>query len=147
MMKCLGIMLMAALLAVVPGYGDAQSPVTPGTSMATQPESVKGDPEQAGKSFTSKEKAEYQTKIAADLMVVENKIDTLKVKSKAIAQQKKHMYLRVLIDLQRKTVDAQNKLEALKNAPEKDWSAIRDDLEMDMGELVKACTAAEAHLK
>ena len=148
-MKRLGIMLMAALLAVVPGYGDAQSPVTQGKSTATQPGSLngKGEPEQVGKSFTSEEKAEYQTKVAADLAVVEQKIDTLKAKSNAIAMQKKHMYLRVLVDLQRKTIDVQNKLEALKNAPEKDWSGIKADLEKDMGELAKACTAAEAHLK
>ena len=87
-MKWLGIMFMAALLAIAPGYGSAQQPKD--TPPATQPQSpeVKGEAAGTAKSFTPAERQAYEKKTAADLDEMEQRIGELVLKVNRLCRKK-----------------------------------------------------------
>ena len=118
-MKFLGIMLMTTLLVGAPGYGSAEPPGKDSTSPATQPKNLETKREQARavKSYTPEEKQAYQKKMAADLKIMQEKVDALNVKAKQVVQQKKRMALKAMISLQRQANAAKNTLAVLEKAP------------------------------
>ena len=148
-MKWLGMMLMAALLIVAPGYGIAAPPGKDSTSPATQSKDLgnRGEQAQAVKSYTPEEKRAYQKKVAADLEKIQQGIGELKVKGRTVMQQKKRMVLKALVDLQNKANAARNKLAALENAPENAWSGLKADMDKTMEGLTKTFKEVEAELE
>ena len=148
-MKWLGIMLMAALLAGAPGYGSTEQPGQPGTTPATQTKGVaaKGGQGQAAKSYTARERKEYQNKIDVDLAEIQKRIEDLRGKATKVAPQKKRTFRMALVDLQRKNIAAQNRLAALKSAPENAWSGMKADMDKAREDLNSAYANAEADIK
>ena len=143
-MKWLGIMLTAVLLAGVPGYGSAQQPAKKGTPPATQSQ----DPgQQAAKSYTPKEREDYQKKIAGDLKEVQQKIGGLNAKRMTLPQQSKRMFNKAMVDLQRKMSTARNKLAALEKASEKEWSGLKDNMDKALDELANTYKEIESRFK
>jgi len=138
-------MLMAALLAGVPGYGSGEQPGQKGTPAVTQskgPE-AKGELGQAAKSYSAQKRKEYQNRIEVDLAEIQKRIEDLRAKAVKVAPQKKRTFRMALVDLQRKNTVAQNRLAALKNSPENAWSGVKADMDKAMDDLSKACLEAE----
>lgn len=149
-MNWLGILLMAALLAVVPGYGRAQpqeKETPPPAAQPKGPEMKQAPAPSAAKSYTPKEKKEYQKKTAADLAALEKKIEGLMEEQAKAPQQLKRMIIRGRVDLQRKDIIAKNKLAALEKASGKDWNALKDGLDKAMEDLRKSYEAMAAHFQ
>lgn len=138
-MRLLGIVLAVALLAGAPVAGNAQ----------TQPKGseAQGQPRQAAKTYTQKEKEDYQKKVAADLQESEQKIEGLRAKKMTLSPQLKHSFSRAMIDLQVKKNAAQNKLAALKKASAKEWSKLKDDTDKAMDDLTNVLKEIEARFK
>ena len=148
-MKCLGILLTAALLAMAPGYGSAQSAGGKSVSPATQPKAVedKGTPARAAKGYTPEEKQTYQKKVAADLDKLRQKINDLAGNYEKVRPQMKRTTLRILHSLKRQLYANQNQLAALKKAPEKDWSGLKAEMDKAMMDLTEGCKEAESFLQ
>ena len=68
-MRWLGILVAAALLAMTPGYGGAQSPLKSPRPEGTQVKGSAGEGQAAAqqKSLSPEERKAYEKKIAADL--------------------------------------------------------------------------------
>jgi hypothetical protein len=147
-MKWLGIMLMAALLAIAPGYGWAVPPAQ-GTSAPPPPQGagVKAEPAAGVKSYTPKEREAYENKTAADLDELQNKISELRLKATTGAPQKKRMIVRAAKNLQIRAIVARNQLDALQKAPPADWTAAKANLDKSMEDLKKYWASVEVHLK
>jgi hypothetical protein len=137
-MKWLGIMFMAALLAIAPGYGSAQQPKD--TSPATQPQGPAVKAETAGtvKSFTPSERQAYEKKTAEELDAFQQKIGDLRMKAASGAPQQKRVLMRAANNVQMQKIAADNELIALKKASAADWSDKRATLEESMQGLRKA---------
>ena len=137
-MKWLGIMFMAALLAIAPGYGSAQQPKD--TSPATQPQGpeVKGEPAGTAKSFTPAERKAYEKKTAEELDAIQQKIAELRIKAATGAPQKKRVLIQAANNLQMQKIAAGNELTALEKASETAWGQQKAKLDKSMEELRKA---------
>jgi hypothetical protein len=148
-MQWLGILLMAALLTVAPGYASAEPPETSGAAPATQPSGseVKAEPAGAVPSYTPKEKKDYQKKTAAELASVQEKIIDLKMKAGAGPRQNRRMILKSANSLQAQALAAKNRLAAMKLAPDQTWGEVKTEMNKTMDELVKALETVEAHVK
>jgi len=147
-MKWLGMMLMAALLIVAPGYGIAAPPGKDSTSPATQSKDLgnRGEQAQAVKSYTAEEKRAYQKKTAADLEKLQERIGDLKAKGQQAPPQTKRMYAKATINLDRMAIAAQNKVTALEKASGQDWSRLKAETDQAMEKLTKAVKEAESGL-
>lgn len=122
-MKWLGILLTAALLAFAPGYGQAQpqgkeSP--PPAAPPKGPEVKEAPTPPAVKSYTPKERKEYEKKIATDLAKLRDRIGELKTGYTKAAPQMKRTLRREIATLDRLAIAAQNKLADWQKASEKD---------------------------
>jgi hypothetical protein len=148
-MKWLGIMLMAGLLAGGPGYGSAAQPAPKGTPAVPQSQGpeVKGGQVQAAKTYSPKDRKEYQNKIDVDLAQIQKRIEDLRGKVAKVVQQKRRTFRMALVDIERKDVLAQGRLAALKKAPEKDWSGMTADMDKAVEELGSAIANAEAFIR
>ena len=148
-MKWLGIMLMAALLAVAPGYGRAQPPEGKGTSPAAQPQSLEeeGTPAPATKSYSLQERRAYQQKVAADLAELQRKIGDLQGKYQMARPQMKRTFLRFWGPLKKQLFAVQNQLASLENSSEKNWSGRKDDMDIAMQQLRQTYEDAEMRLQ
>ena len=148
-MKWLGIMFMAALLAMAPGYGSAQPAGGKSAAPATKPKGAeeKETPAQAIKSYSLKERPAYQKKVAADLAELQQKIDGLHGNYETARPQIKRTTLRLLAGLKKQLFAAQNQLAALEKASEKDWSGLKAKMDKAMDELTKAYKEGEARLQ
>jgi len=148
-MNRLGIMLMAALLAIAPGYASAQPQGKKETAPATQPQTpeVKAEPAGAAKTFTPEERQAYEKKTAAELEAMEKNIGDLGQKVNKIVPQKKRMVIKIIKSLQLQTMDARKQLAALEKAPENAWGGLKPGMDRAMAELRKAWDEAEPHLK
>lgn len=137
-MQWFGIMVMAALLAIVPGYGRAQQPKD--TSPATQPQGPEIKSEAAGavKSFSPAERQAYEKKTAEELDAIQQKIADLKVKAATGAPQEKRMLILAANNLQMQKIAAGNQLTALEKASETAWGQQKAKLDKAMEELRKA---------
>lgn len=146
-MKWLGIMFMAALLAIAPGYGSAQP--AKDTSPATQPQGpeVKGEPAGTAKSFTPAERQAYEKKTAADLDAMEQRIGDLVAKVRQVVPQKRRQVIKIMRGLQVQSLDARNQLAALEKAPENTWSGLKPSMDRTMAELKKTWEASAPYLQ
>ena len=109
-MKWLGILFMAALLVIAPGYGSAQQPKD--TSPATQPQgpAVKGEAAGTAKSFTPAERKAYEKKTAEELDAIQQKIADLRIKATTGAPQQKRLLILAANNLQMQKVAAENRV-------------------------------------
>ena len=146
-MKWFGILFMAVLLAIAPGYGNAQQPKD--TSPAAQPQApeVKGKPAGTAKSFTPEERKAYEKKTAKELEAIQQKIADLRVKATTGAAQQKRTLILTANNLQFQKVAAETKLAALGKASGTDWDQQKADLDRAMANLRKACENAGVPLK
>ncbi len=147
-MKWLGILSVVALLAGIPGYGNAQQ-TGEKSALPTQPQSQveKGKPAQALKTYTQKERKDYEEKTAAELAGMQQKLDALKSKQETAPIQMKRMILKGLVNLQRGVYTGQNQLTAMKTASAESWSGMRANLDKDIEEWNKAYEAFAARIK
>lgn len=141
-MKWLGIMFMAALLAIAPGYGNAQQAKE--KSPATQPQSqaVKGESAGTAKSFTPAEKKAYEKDTAKELGVIQQRIADLRVKATTGSPQMKRILIQTASQLQLQKLGADTQLNALKKASEAAWGQQKASLDKTMKDLRRACKAA-----
>ena len=148
-MNRLGIILMAALLAIAPGYASAQPQGKKETAPATQPQTpeVKGEPAGAAKTYNPEERRAYEKKTAAELEVMEKNVSDVALQVNKIMPQKKRMFIKIIKRLQLQIVDARKQLAALEKAPENDWGGLKPGMDRAMQELSKAWEAAQPHLK
>jgi hypothetical protein len=148
-MKCLGILLTAALLAMAPGYGSAQSAGEKSASPATKPKAAegKGTPARAAKSYTPEERQAYQQKVAADLDKLRQRIEALPGNYETVSPQLKRTLLRSFHGLQKQLHDTQNQLAALEKATAKDWSGLKGEMDKAMTKLTDDCKEAESRLQ
>jgi hypothetical protein len=140
-------MIMAALLAIAPGYASGQPTGKKGAPPATQPKaSVPGEPAGAAKSYTPEARKAYEQNTAKELDKVHETINELRVKATTGARQKQRLILRTANNLQFQTYAARDQLTALEQAPEAAWGAEKAKLDKAMADLRKAWEAAQAHL-
>lgn len=146
-MKWFGIMFMAALLVMAPGYGSAQQPKE--NSPVTQPKGpeVQGEPVGTGKTLTPAERKAYEKKTAKELDAFQEQIAELRVKGAAGASQQKRMISQVANNLQMQKLAAANQLTALEKAPESAWDQQKANLDNAMEGLRKAWKAAAEYVK
>ena len=137
-MKWFGIMFMAALLVIAPGYGSAQQ--SKDTSPATQPQgpAVKAEPAGTVKSFTPAERKAYEKKTGEELNAIQQKIADLRVKAITGPPQNKRMLTLSANSLQMQQSAAENRLTALGKASETAWGRQKADLDKAMEDLRKA---------
>ena len=135
MIKCLGIMFMAALLAMAPGYGSAQQPKD--TPPAAQPQgpAVKGEAPGTAKTFTPEERKAYEKKTAEELDAIQQKIADLRVRAASGPMQQKRGLMLTANNLQLQKVAAGNRLTALAKAPETAWAQQKAELDKAMADL------------
>jgi hypothetical protein len=148
-MKSLGIFLIAALLAVAPGYANAEPPAAGGATPATpaQAPEVKAEPVGAVPTYTPKQKQEYQKKTAAELTALQQKITDLKLKAGSGRRQNRRMIFKSANHLQAQAVAAKNQLAAMEKAPDQNWGDLQEKMDKTMDELTQALQAIEAHIK
>jgi hypothetical protein len=149
LMKWFGILLMAALLAGSPGYGKAQQTGEKDVPPPAQPQSQveKGKPTRAVKTFTQKERKDYEKKAAAEWAKMQQKLDALKPKQETAPPRMRRMILKGLVSLQRGIYAGQNQLTAMEKAPNDTWSGMKDDLEKAKKAWTKEYEAFVAHLE
>lgn len=139
-MKWLGIMFMAALLAIAPGYGSAQqSKDKPPASQSQSPEV--GEAAGMVKNFTPAERQSYEKNTAQELEAIQQKIADLRVKATTGSPQMKRLLIQTANRLQMQKTAAGNQLTALQKATEKAWGQQKADLDKAMADLRKALEA------
>jgi hypothetical protein len=148
-MKSLGILLMAALLAVAPGYANAEPPAAGGATPATpaQAPEVKAEPAGAVPTYTPKERKAYQKKTAAELAALQEKITDMKLKAGTGARQNRRMIFKSANNLQIKAIAAKNQLAAMEKAPDQTWGDLKTEMDKTMDGLTQALQAIEAHIR
>lgn len=137
-MKWLGILFMAALLVIAPGYGSAQPPKD--TPAATQPQgsAVKGEAAGTAKSYTHAERQAYEKKTAEELKAIQQKIGEMRIKSATGAPQKKRVIARAANRLQLQEIAASQELSALQKATEAAWGTQKAKVDKAMMGLRRA---------
>jgi hypothetical protein len=146
-MKWLGIMFMAALLAIAPGYGSAQQLKDKPPATQSQGPEVKGEAAGTAKSFTPVERQSYEKNTAQELEAIQQKIADLRVKATTGSPQMKHMLIRAANKLQLQKIGTGNQLAALEKASGTAWAQQKADLDKAMGNLRKAWEANATYLK
>lgn len=138
-MKWLGILLMAMLLAMAPGYGSAEPPGKDDTSQATQPKDTeeKAIPAPAPKKYNQTERQSYQKKLAADLDKLQQKVDDFATEGGKATAQMKRTRARSIIMLQKRVFAARNQLADLEKATEKKWSGLKAEMDKTMAALAR----------
>ena len=137
-MKWLGIIFMAALLAIAPSFGSAQQPK--GKSPANQPQTpeVKGKPAGTAKSLTTAEKRAYEKKAAKELAAMQQQISGIRVKATSGSPQMKRMLIQTANRLQMQKIGADTYLTSLKKASEATWGQQKAKLDKAMADLREA---------
>jgi hypothetical protein len=146
-MQWLGIMFMAALLVIVPGFGSAQQQKDTSAVTAPQGPGVKGEPAGTVKSFTPAERKAYEEKTAEELDAIQQKIAELRINSATGAPQKKRLIMQAANNLQMQQSAAESRLAALKKASAPAWGAQKADLDKAMAELRQAWGPTAIHPK
>jgi hypothetical protein len=108
----------------------------------TKGQEVKGGQAQPVKKYTPKEKKAYLKKTAADLAALQKRIDALKVKKEQDIPQRKRANRMIVVDLQKKALNARNKLATLEKAPDMAWSGLKAEMDKAMGDVQKAYSNA-----
>ena len=146
-MKWLGIMFMAVLLAIAPGYGSAQPQKDAPPAAPPQGSGVKAEPAGAATSLTPEERKAYIKKTAGELEAIQQQIGELRGRSASGPAQQKRGLMVLATNLQRQKFAAGNRLTALEKAPETAWDQQKADLDRAMQDLRKSCEAAGLKLK
>jgi hypothetical protein len=147
LMKWLGIMFMAALLALAPGLGSAQqSKDTPAVTQPQGPE-VKKEAAAPAKSFTPAERQAYEKKTASDLDTMEKRVGDLVVKVREVVPQRRREVMKIMRGLQTQALAARNQLTALEKAPENSWGALKPGMDRTMAELRKTWEVSALYLQ
>jgi hypothetical protein len=141
-MMWLGIILMAALLAVAPGYSQAQTP-------AAQPQGseMKVAPAAPAPSYTAETRKEYEKKAAQDLDALKQQIHDLSVKAQTAAPQVKRSMTRAMLALDKQEIAARQKLGKLEKASQNDWNALKTEMDKVLDNLKKSFDNIEAHFR
>lgn len=147
-MQWLGILLTAALLAAMPGYGSAQPAKEKVASPATAPKILEeaGPAAPAAKGYTAQDRQAYQKKVAADLDKLQQQLNDFNNKALTTASQKRTK-MRIVVGLQKQVFVARNQLAALEKAGEKDWSGLKANMDKALKGLTKNLDEAEAALQ
>lgn len=141
------VILGLGLLPTAAGYVQAAPPgqnVTPPAPQSGSQANKELPAANSVKSYTPEEKLAYQKKTAQQLQEIQQKIEDLRVKSTKISTQKKHIFLRGLVDLQRRFMLAKQKLAALEAAPAQNWSSLKAEMDKSMAALIQAVNVLEA---
>lgn len=146
-MKWLGVMFMAALLTLAPGYGSAQPPKDTPPAAQSQGSGVKAEPAGAATSLTPEERKAYVKKTAEELQAIQQQIAELRVRATTGPAQQKRGLMLSANNLQLQKVAAGNRLTTLEKAPETAWDQQKAELDKAMEELRKSCEAAGIKLK
>ena len=145
-MQWLAILLMAALLAMVPGYGSAQQskekPAAP-----SQSQEVKAAPGGAVTGFTPAQRRAYEKETATELAAIQQKIADLRVQANSGAPQMKRLLIQKANRLQAQKIAAGNQLTALEKASGTAWGQQKAELDKAMADLRKAFEANAPILK
>jgi len=133
-MKWLGILLMTALLAGAPGIGSAQQSGEQGAKTPPQPKSSAAAPKQAqpAKTYSQEERQAYEKKAAADLEVMQKKLEELRGKQQKVSMQSRRVVLRAMANLQRGLLGAKALLTSMKQASKETWGGLKADLDQAM---------------
>jgi len=148
-MRWLGILVAAALLAMAPGYGGAQSPLKSPQPEGTQVKgsAVEGQAPGQQKTFRPEERKDYEKKVAAELKALDTRIADLRVKTAQVAPQQKRMVLFHMQYLYNEVVTARNELGDLVNSQGEAWNQAQAKLAATMQDLTRNLEAAENKYK
>lgn len=136
-MKWLGIMLMAVLLAIVPGYGQAQPQAKEATEVKPAPAA----------NYTPEARKDYEKIAAKDLEALEQQIRDLSVKAHTAAPQIKRTMVKAAVSLDKQAVAARKMLGDLQKASQKNWGDIKTAMDKALDDLKKSYDDVEARLK
>jgi hypothetical protein len=111
---------------------------------ATQPQGQKEqeEPAQPLKNYSAKEKKAYLKKTAAALAEIQKRIDSFKVKQEYKTLQRRNANRMIMVDLQKKSLNARKQLAALEEAPDMIWSGEKAKLELTILNVQKAFSDA-----
>lgn len=142
-MNWLGIILLAALLAIPLGYAGAQTPGAAGKP-ASQPQTapVKGEAAGTPTSHTP-EQQHYLKQTAQELDEFQHKINDLRLKAATGPPQKRRLISWNTKNLQFQAATARNQLNVLEKAPQPAWGEEKAKLQKTMEDLRKSWGAAE----
>ncbi|MDD2904254.1 MAG: hypothetical protein PHU44_17640 [Syntrophales bacterium] len=141
-MKWIGILFMAALLALAPSYGSAQQTKEKSPATQSQNPEVKGEPAGTAKSFTPAEKRAYEKKTAKELEAIQQGIADLRIKAATGSPQMKRLLIRTAGNLQLQKLGAETQLTTLKKASDASWGQQKAELDKSMEDLRRACKSA-----
>jgi hypothetical protein len=147
LMQWLGIILIAALLAIAPGFASAQP--AKDTSPATQPQGPEVKGEAAGKvvSYTPEERQAYEKKTAADIEMMEKRVGDLVTKARKVVPQKRRQVITIMHGLQVRVMVAREQLAALEKAPADTWSGLKPGMDKAMADLKKTWEESAPYLQ
>jgi hypothetical protein len=103
---------------------------------AIMDQKIKGGKAEPAKNLSPSEK-EYLKKTAADLATLQKKIDALKVKKEFRTIQRKRANMMLMVDLQRRSLNARKQFAALEKAPDSAWSGRKTEMGKTMDDLKK----------
>jgi hypothetical protein len=148
-MKWLGIVFMAALLTGVSGAGNAQPTGEKSVTPPAQPQGQveKSKPAQAEKTYTEKERKDYEKQATADWAGMQQKIDALKTQQEAAPPQLRRMFLKGLVNLQRGVYAGKYQLAAMVKAPNDTWGGMKTQLDKAKEAWNQEYEAFVTHLK
>jgi hypothetical protein len=147
-MKRFGILLMAALVAGAPGYGNAQATGEKSVAPATQPQSqVEGKEAQPEKVFTKQERRDYEKQAAAELATMQQKIEGIEATRNTARQQLRPMIFKGLVGLKKQFYTNKNYLAAMEKAADKNWGGMKVNMDKAMANWNKAYENFVANVK
>jgi hypothetical protein len=146
-MQWLGILFMAALLVIAPGYGRAQQ--AKDTPAAAQPQgpAVQGGSAGMVKSFTPEERQAYEKQTAEELDAIQKKISDIRVNAATGAPQNKRLLIQAANNLQMQQLVAVDELKVLKKASGSAWGPQKIKMDQAMAQLRKNWEPGAAHSK
>jgi hypothetical protein len=144
-MKWIGILVAAALLAMTPGYGGAQSPLKSPQAEGTQVKgrAVEGQTSVQQKPLSPEERKDYEKKVAAELEALDTRVADLRMKTAKVPPQQKRMVLFHMNYLYNEAVTARNQLRNLVNSQGEAWNQAQGKLAATMQDLTRNLEAAE----
>ena len=107
---------------------------------------MKAAPAAPAESYTPEARKEYEKNAAKDLDVLKQQIHDLSVKAQTAAPQIKRSMLRAMVSLDRQVIAAQKRLGDLEKASQKDWGALKAEMDKALDNLKKSYDNVEAHL-
>jgi hypothetical protein len=137
-MKWLGILFVAVLLVIAPGYGRAQQQKGTAPATQTQGPAVKSAPARTAASFTPEERKAYEKKTADELDAIQKKIADVKMEGAAGSPQNKRLMIQASKNLQLQKMYAASELKTLEKTSGSAWGPQQAKVEKAMEGLRKA---------